>query len=943
MFNLILWIISLTALVMCIKLFRWLKAIEGRMNSLDSSLTRLRQAKPASAKSTSVAASPATKKAQPQSVSKPKILTVKTHPQKQPSRSQTPVLLQQATQTPPTITSKPDSEAFPEILTKIKVAASSPKPVKPKSKPSEFAPQDSPQEVSMEQVIGTRWIPIAGILLIICGVAFFLKYAYDNFNISPLTRILVVAASGLVAIVVGEITRRRGYEIVAKSVTSLGIALLYAAVFVASTGYNIISPWPAFALAIAITIAAMLYAVMLDEIIIAFLSLLGGYITPVIISSGQNLPIPLFTYLFVLSIGAMLCAYYRKWRPVNFLAFAGTFGLYTLWFMDSYGRGVIVSGTNPIEMPIALTGLTAFFAVFLIMPVLYELVRKTKASKEDVLLILINSAVTFFYLYVILNSDHRLALAFAAITLSAVHLALMAIFDLRSSEDSDLCAIFLAIGIVFFTVSLSLFFKAGVLSFAWAAQGAVLALIGVRYKSLMIRLFGLVALALSCGNLLLWLPTQSGNFQFIFNPAFGVWCCVAVAACVNHLVYRFASEKEGDLYSIISQVLYVLMTVLLIAVSAMEWFYHCKFNLLDSSDYMVLKALPVIFAIALTLFVVRPLYPAGKIRQAFAGVLATAGIICTVVSLVWLHGEPFTIIANSEFLSVIVFPVALATYHILYRFVYTGVSESEKVITCQLYSITGILAMLIASGEWFFRCSLNQADMMPAVLIGQTVIFAVSIPFFIIRPLSPLDKTSRTVSVIVTVIASVYTVIASVMFYESTFRIFLNTPFFVGIAFAATLAVSSALLYYKDSRGENYPELAAFFGLSFVVVLLALLTEQIFMYWYCLNKYEVTMENWIFRAYMYISILWALYAAALMIVGFWRRIPVLRYVALGLFGLLLVKVFLVDTSQVQNIYRIGAFLATGGVLVAVSYLYQFLKKKNFFENLTAHAIIAEEE
>jgi uncharacterized membrane protein len=94
---------------------------------------------------------------------------------------------------------------------------------------------------------------------------------------------------------------------------------------------------------------------------------------------------------------------------------------------------------------------------------------------------------------------------------------------------------------------------------------------------------------------------------------------------------------------------------------------------------------------------------------------------------------------------------------------------------------------------------------------------------------------------------------------------------------------------------------------------------------------------------MYVSIMWALYAAALMVVGFWRRIPTLRYVALGLFGLLLAKIFIIDTSQVENIYRIAAFIATGAVLVAVSYLYQFLKKKNFFENLTASAIIPKEE
>ncbi len=86
---------------------------------------------------------------------------------------------------------------------------------------------------------------------------------------------------------------------------------------------------------------------------------------------------------------------------------------------------------------------------------------------------------------------------------------------------------------------------------------------------------------------------------------------------------------------------------------------------------------------------------------------------------------------------------------------------------------------------------------------------------------------------------------------------------------------------------------------------------------------------------MYISVMWAVYGAVLMVVGFWRKVPLLRYIALGLFVLLLAKVFILDTSTVKSVYRIAAFLATGVTLVGVSYLYQFLKKRGFFEAMLA--------
>ena len=114
-----------------------------------------------------------------------------------------------------------------------------------------------------------------------------------------------------------------------------------------------------------------------------------------------------------------------------------------------------------------------------------------------------------------------------------------------------------------------------------------------------------------------------------------------------------------------------------------------------------------------------------------------------------------------------------------------------------------------------------------------------------------------------------------------------------------------------------------------------MLTEQVYFYWYCKNRFLEKIENWRFLSHMYISVTWALYGAALMVVGFWRKVRMLRYIALGLFAILLAKVFIMDTSSVKNVYRILAFLATGITLVAVSYLYQFLKKKGFFETLSA--------
>jgi uncharacterized membrane protein len=119
---------------------------------------------------------------------------------------------------------------------------------------------------------------------------------------------------------------------------------------------------------------------------------------------------------------------------------------------------------------------------------------------------------------------------------------------------------------------------------------------------------------------------------------------------------------------------------------------------------------------------------------------------------------------------------------------------------------------------------------------------------------------------------------------------------------------------------------AAVLGLLGILVLWIVLTEDIWVH-YRLGQHA----NWRLPAHMYISVSWAVYASALMVIGLWRRNRPVRYIGLGIFVLLLAKIFLVDTRMLNVTHRIAGFLATGLALVGVSYLYQYLKKMGFFE------------
>jgi len=868
-------------------------------------------------------------------------------------------------------------------------------------------------------------------------------------------------------LVLGEVTRRRGYGIVAKGVTALGFAILYLAVFTAQQLYGLIGPRAAFALAALITAGAMVYAVVLDEILIALLSLLGGFLTPVIVSTGENLPVPLFVYVSILSVGAMTCAYYRRWRAVDVLAFIGTFLLYTGWFEKFYRPAMRMAEGTPEQMAIALGWLGVFFGIYLVLPILYELAKKIKAEKEDVLLVLVNAAVVFYYLWTILFDRYRTPLAFCALGLCMVHLVMMAIVFKRCKDDLNLRQVLLAIGLFFLTIAVPIYFKMNAIAIAWAAEGVILAIIGLRYRSVLTQVAGAVSLFLSCGNLLLHLPMHTETFSLVLNPTFGTWCFVAGVMFICHIIYRRTCESPECPYGLAAQILYGLAATLLFAAVTMEWYYHCHYNVLDGTNYGW-RGQMVIFAATVVLFVIRPVRPAGKICDALAAISVMAGsvfsgiflftslhkagftifvnpdfavvlvfiaaltlyhIICrrisetpddqngrtaqvlfgliglllfaaatmewychcmynlktggelhyisrgqmiifaaitllfairpvcprgkladvlsmillaagsvyTVFALTRLHTKSFVIFANLDFAVILIFITAMLVCHIKYRLISGAGKDGRGPASQIIYGVLGLLLLFATAAEWYWHCVYNLgAEGLSDVLVkGQVIIFSIIMLLFVVRPVCPRGVVSKVLATILAGVGAMFITITFPQIHNDSYVIFANVNFGTALLFVTALFASAWLLNWTSKQEQYNRKFAFAFALWAIFVLWVLLNEEIYLYWYCRNRFLRPLDNWEFLAHMCISVMWAVYGAVLMIIGFWQKIGVLRYIAIALFTLLLVKIFIWDTRRIENVYRIAAFLATGVVLVGTSYLYQFLKKKGFFEAMPA--------
>lgn len=156
-----------------------------------------------------------------------------------------------------------------------------------------------------------------------------------------------------------------------------------------------------------------------------------------------------------------------------------------------------------------------------------------------------------------------------------------------------------------------------------------------------------------------------------------------------------------------------------------------------------------------------------------------------------------------------------------------------------------------------------------------------------------------------------------------TYRLLLNWPAFFTALFMAAL-LFSAWLYrkYKGPHRADWPAEIYALAVAAVVVFLMYGSIEINGFFYIRHSPGGEWQHYRNLAMLSVSLFWALCAALLAAAGFRWRLPVLRYVAIALFAVTAVKVFLCDLSTLDLLYRIISLVGVGVVMLIVSYVYQ---------------------
>ncbi len=413
-------------------------------------------------------------------------------------------------------------------------------------------------EVDLESRIGSHWLNRIGIAAVLIGVAYFLKYAFDNNWIGPAGRVTIGLLAGIAVVAWSERFRNRGYQLFSYSLKAVGIGAMYLSLWAAFQVYKLVSSGVAFVAMLIVTAATAALAIAEDAEILAAFSLIGGFTTPVLLSTGQNRELELFSYLALLDLATLALVIFKPWRRLLLLSFLGTLALYLAWYAEFYNRS---------QLRLTLGFATLFFAIFAIAPLVGRATSDSGVfSTVPHFIAFLNAGVYFLQVYDMLESVDKTATAWFALALAAVYIFLSRQAQARRQEPigkQALHFLHLALAIGFITIAVPIRLNGHWVTMGWFVEAAVLLWVADRIKSEFLNVFALSALILGVARLLLidnFAPTQ-----LLFNWRMAVF---AVAIVVLGLVAWYGSRRSDELARQIAAVAVVALNILaLIALS----------------------------------------------------------------------------------------------------------------------------------------------------------------------------------------------------------------------------------------------------------------------------------------------------------------------------------------------------------------------------------------
>ncbi|MBI9069575.1 MAG: DUF2339 domain-containing protein [Salinivirgaceae bacterium] len=467
--------------------------------------------------------------------------------------------------------------------------------VAPKEKyPKQIKKSFSERFPDLEKFIGENLINKIGIVILVMGLGFFVKYAIDKDWINEIGRVAIgiLSAAGLLGL---AHKLQKDYKSFSSVLVGGGLALLYFTITLAyhTKGYPFYEQQTiTFLILTLITIFGVVLSIGYNRVEIAILAILGGFGAPLMVSNGSGNYIILFSYLMLLNIGMLVLSYYKKWRLVNIVSFACTMLLFASWLINE------LIAKNHAAFSGAIFFATGFYIIFFLMNIIYNLKHKISFKVGDISLILANTFIYFTFVMIMLsyisNGEYK---GLFAILLGIFNFAFAFYIHTRKKEDTNLLFLLIGLVLTFVTLSIPLQLQGNYITLFWAVEGVLLLWLSQKSGFKVMKLASVLVTVLMLISLIMDWSINYDTLGFyddgyvkqlgiIFNKIF-ITSIISGAALLGSFIL-LKREKERIAYfipvRIYQPIILGLMFVVFYVVGLLEVNYQSYHYFIESSS-----------------------------------------------------------------------------------------------------------------------------------------------------------------------------------------------------------------------------------------------------------------------------------------------------------------------------------------------------------------------